>query len=91
MVSERIKTEHSARLRLVHGEDCEGCQDIGLRMALHIVHLAGWRIVRAGADQEDLDDDPESSTYGQMVCVIDVVEEWLPDGDHPTGGDDGQT
>jgi hypothetical protein len=73
-MGELIKTAHSARLRLVHGEDCEGCQDVGLRMALHIVHLAGWRIVRTGAEWNRTiapGDDPET------VFVMDA--EWLPE------------
>lgn len=69
-MSERIKTEHSARLRLVHGEDCEGCQDVGVRMALAIVHLAGWRIVRTEAEEACVDGCPEWLTR--------IVEEWTP-------------
>lgn len=79
MASDRIKTEHSARLRLVHGEDCEGCQDIGLQMALHIVHLAGWRIVRTGED---------GVRHGSKPHVA-IFDEWTPDpavsaGEDPT-------
>lgn len=70
MASDRIKTEHSARVRLVHGEDCEGCQDIGLSMALHIVHLAGWRIVRAESVEASTDDGPE--------WFARVTDEWTP-------------
>lgn len=78
MASDRIKTAHSARLRLVHGEDCEGCQDIGLSMALHIVHLAGWRIVRTGED---------GIRHGARPHVA-IFDEWPPGNDHPTGDDD---
>lgn len=53
----------------------------GAWLILNALYEAGWRIVRAGADREDLDDDPDSPTYGQMVRVVDVADEWTPTGD----------
>jgi hypothetical protein len=60
-MTNRIKTEHWARLRFDHGEDCEGCQDVALRKALHIVSLAGWRIVRT--EDAGVYDPPEGWTF----------------------------
>lgn len=40
----------------------------------------GWRLVR-GIKEDELDDDPDSPTYGEWVSVLTITEEW-------TGGDD---
>jgi hypothetical protein len=47
--------------------------EIGRRL-----NAAGWHIVRASAIDAELDDDPDSPTYDQLVPVWTIAEEWSP-------------
>jgi hypothetical protein len=69
-MSDTIGTTHSARLHYVHGEDCEGCQDLALYMALHVVSLAGWRIVKTEARGDGL------IYVDSRDEVVEISEEW---------------
>lgn len=68
-MTDKVRTDHTARLRFGHGEDCEGCQNLAVEKAAHIVSLAGWRIVRT---------DGGLPAGVPNRTVVYVTEEWKP-------------
>lgn len=68
-MTDTIKTDHTARIRLGHGDDCEGCQNLAVTKAAAIVRLAGWRVVRTSPS--GIFPDPRDD-------VVEIIEELKP-------------